>query len=118
MLGVGDGGGVGVDGGTGVTVGTTGVDSSGFGEGVPAGMSVAIGLKSDGAVAVSPAGVQVSAATTSPSLPRVRAMKDAQAPKLMNSNTARNAAAEPLLCIRSLWSRPLVSGSNLAKAGD
>ena len=117
-LGVGDGGGVGVDGGTGVAVGTTGVDSSGFGVGVPAGMSVAIGLESDSAVAVSPAGVQVSVAATSPSLPRVRAIREAQAPKLMNSNTARNAAAEPLPCIRSLWSRPLVSGSNLSNAGD
>ena len=112
-LGVGDGGEVGVDGGTGVAVGTTGVDSPGFGAVVPAGMSVAMGLESDTTVVVGPAGVKVSVATASPSRPRVRAMNEPQTPRLMNSNTARNAKAEPLPCIRNPCSSRLVPRSDL-----
>jgi hypothetical protein len=117
-LGVGDGGDVGVEGGTGVAVGTTGVDSPGFGEGLSAGISVATGLEPDGAVAVSPDGVQVSVAPTLASLPCVRATTEAQAPKPMNSSTTKNAAAEPLPCMKTLWPSRLISRSNLADDGD
>ena len=98
-MGVGEGGGVGVDGGTGVAVATTGVDSSGLGEGVPAGLSVGTGLRSEGAVAVTPAGVRLSSATLPDSLPLVSTEKPAHAPTHMTSKTTMNATAELLLCI-------------------
>ncbi len=98
-MGVGDGGGVGVDGGTGVAVGMTGVDSSGLGEGVPAGVSVDTGWVSDGAVAVAPVGVRVSSTTVLDSRLLVRAEKPAAAPTHMTNRTTMNATAELLLCM-------------------
>jgi hypothetical protein len=112
-MGVGDGGEVGVDGGTVVAVGTTGVDSSGLGEGVPAGVSVGTQLASAGAVAVAPAGVRLSSATVPDSRPLVRAEKPTPAPIHITSKTTMNATAELLLCMeisgpfRQGWVRQL-----------
>lgn len=85
-----------------MAVGATGVDTSEWGDGVSAGVSLGVGVAPTGLLGVAMDGVQLSSATTRDPAPLVRAEIPAQAPRHMSSSTNKNASAEPLFCIEAI----------------